>query len=115
MNPFQWLALSALGAVLLAEVAGWLRRPGFRLAQAFRCLVWLAAGVAIYDPDLMQRAASAVGITRGTDLVLYLAVLGFLGASFFLYARHVKLQGQVTQLVRHLAIRDARRGEGQDS
>jgi hypothetical protein len=112
VTPFQWLALSALGAVLLAEAVGWLRRPTFGYARLFRCLVWLGAGVAIYDPALLQGAASALGITRGADLVLYLAVLGFLGASFYFYARYLRLQGQLTQLIRHIAIREAQRGEG---
>jgi len=115
MNLFQWLALSALGTVLLAEAVGWLRRPGFGFARVFRCLVWLAAGAAIYDPDLTSRLARLVGITRGADLVLYLAVLAFLGVSFFFYARTVRLQGQMTELVRHIALREARQGEAKES
>jgi hypothetical protein len=115
MTPFQWLALSALGVVLLAETVGWLRRPGFGFARTFRCLVWLGAGLAIYDPDLLQRAASAVGITRGADLVFYLAVLTFLGVSFYFYSRYVRLQTQMTELVRHIAVREARRGEEKQS
>ncbi len=108
MNPFQWLALSGLAIVLLAEILGWARRPGFRWAQVFRCVVWLTAAVVIYDPALSQLAASAVGITRGADLVFYLAVLAFLGVSFFFYSRYVRLQTQMTELVRHIAIREAR-------
>ncbi len=115
MNLFQWFALSALGLILLVEAIGWLRRPGMRRARTFRCLIWIAAAVAIYDPGLPQRAATAVGITRGADLVFYLAVLGFLGVSFYFYAGQVYLQRQVTELVRHIAIREARQGEEKES
>ena len=113
MTPFQWLALTALGVILLAELIGWVRRPGFGFARTFRCLIWLGAGVAIYDPNLLQAIASAVGITRGADLVFYLAVLAFLGVSFYFYSRYVRLQTQMTELVRHIAVSEARRGKEQ--
>jgi hypothetical protein len=111
MTPFQWLALTALSVVLLAEVVSWLRRPSFGFARAFRCFVWLCAGLAVYDPALLQHVASAVGITRGADLVFYVAVLAFLGVSFYFYSRYVRLQTQMTQLVRYMALREAQRGE----
>jgi hypothetical protein len=54
--------------------------------------------------------ATAVGIGRGADAVLYLFVFAFLVTAFYFYARQVKLQRQVTELVRHIAIHEARRG-----
>ena len=114
MTRFQLLALSALGCVLVVEVIFWLRRPRFGFARLFRCAVWVGAGVAIADPYLLQRAASAVGITRGADLVFYLAVLAFLGVSFYFYSRYVKLQAQITELVRHVALREAQHGQEKD-
>jgi hypothetical protein len=114
MTLFQWLALTALTAVLVLELVAGLRRPQFGFSRLFRCLVWLGAGVAIYDPELLQATASIVGITRGADLVFYVAVLAFVGVSFYFYARYVSLQAQLTELVRHVAIREARRGGAED-
>jgi hypothetical protein len=113
MNLFQWLTLPAVAAVLLWELLDRKRRtasPGF---WAIRCLVWLAAGAAIADPYLVQLLATAVGIGRGTDAVIYLFVLMFLATSFYFYWQKVILQRQITQLVRHIALQEARRGQGQ--
>ena len=49
--------------------------PGFWM---LRCLVWIGAALAIADPAMVQRIASLTGIATGTNLVLYLFVLGFL-------------------------------------
>ena len=76
----------------------------------FRMLIWLAAGVAIADPDLVQRLAGIAGIDRGADLVFYVFVLVFLAVSLYFYARNAQLQRELTEVVRHLAILEARRG-----
>lgn len=110
MSIFQYLALTLLGLLVVAEIIalarGWTRR-GIGL---LRLAVWLLAGVAIADPNLVQHIASAVGIGRGADAVLYLFVLAFLVTAFYFYSRQVKLQRQVTELLRHIAIQEARRG-----
>jgi hypothetical protein len=109
-TPFQWIAVPALTLVLLWELAGWLRTPSWRSQRVLRMLIWLSAALAIADPDLTQRLATAVGITRGADLVFYLFVLLFIVVSFYFYARHIRTQRLLTELVRHLAIQEARRG-----
>lgn len=111
MNLFQWITLPLLGVLFLWEVRNVLfRRPSFRLDRLIRCVVWAGAFVAIADPNLTVTVANFVGINRGTDLVLYAFVLAFLGVSFYFYSRSLRLERQVTDLVRHLAIAEARRG-----
>jgi hypothetical protein len=104
---FQVLALILLAAVVVGEsivrIRGWL----------IRCIIlWLPAGLAIYDPDIVQAVATAIGIGRGADVVLYVFVLAFLVTSVIWYAAHARLQRQLTEVVRHLAIQEARRGQG---
>ena len=108
MNAFQWITVPLLGLLFLLDLWRLLRRPGFRTDRVLRCLTWLAAGVAIYDPDLTVKAARAVGIESGAHLVLYVFVLVFLAVAFHLYARTVRLERQMTDLVRHIAVSDAR-------
>jgi hypothetical protein len=110
LTPFQKLALPPLVALLVLEAAGFRRDPASRGVRALRAVVWLAAGVTIAWPDLTMHVANALGIGRGTDLVLYLFALAFLGAAFYFYSRLVRVQRQITQLVRHTAIQEARRG-----
>jgi hypothetical protein len=109
MTVFQALALAFLGAVLAWELVRASRGAFFGSARLLRCAVWLAAAAAIAQPDLVTRIAQAIGIGRGADVVLYVFVLAFLATSFYWYSRHVLIQRQLTEVVRHLAIREARR------
>jgi hypothetical protein len=112
MNLFQWVTISFLAALLLWEVLGIWRGIGSRAFWLFRCLVWITAGVAIAHPELVQDVAETIGIGRGADVLLYLFVLAFLVTSFAFYANQVRLQRQLTEVVRFLAIQQARQGGG---
>ncbi len=110
MTLFQGIALTFLGILLLWEVYWFLRGWVLRGPWVVRCLVWVGAACAIAFPEVAQDLALALGITRGADLILYVFALGFLGVSFYFYSRFVRLQRQLTEMVRHVAIREARQG-----
>jgi hypothetical protein len=110
MNTFQWLALLALGLLTAGELSRLRAGAVSRASRLFRVLVWATAAAAIAFPGLVQDVASAIGIGRGADVVLYVFVLTFLATAFYFYSRQVQLQRQVTQLVRHVALSEARRG-----
>ena len=109
MTAFQWLSLGSLALVLVWElVMRATGRSNWRVALV-RCGVWIAAAIAITRPDLLQSLANRIGIRRGADLLIYLLALTFLATTFFLYSRYVRLERQVVQLVRELAILEAKR------
>jgi hypothetical protein len=114
MSVFQWLAIGFLGALVAWEIRNWLRggRPGG--AGLLRCLVWLAAAAAIARPDWVQKVAEQIGVGRGADVVLYLFVLAFLATSFYFYSRCVRLQRQLTQVVRHIALQEGQHETNDD-
>jgi len=106
---FQVAALTVIALLVLRETIDLARgRRGKRL-RLLRMLVWFSAGTAIAFPEVIQDAAILLGIGRGADAVLYVFVLVFLATTFFFYAQFAQQQQQLTQLVRHLAIRDATR------
>lgn len=107
MTVFQWLALMTLGVLVSRETIGLFRDFSGRRQALVRMGVWLSAAVAIARPGLVQSMAGAIGIGRGADVVLYLFVLGSLATTFYFYSRYVSLQRRLTQIVRHLAIREA--------
>ena len=107
MNLFQWISLIAILMLLAYELYLALNARVIRGFWAARVVTLIATGVAIYNPGIMTKLAAAIGIQRGADLVLYLTVLTFFATSIFLYARCVRLQQQITQIVRHLAIEEA--------
>jgi hypothetical protein len=110
VNLFQYVALTLLSVLIACELVLLWRSPARWGIGVVRCVVWLLAAAAIAFPKLVQDVATAIGIGRGADVVLYLFVLVFLLTSFYFYSRQVRLQRQVTAVVRHLALQEARRG-----
>jgi small membrane protein len=62
------------------------------------------AAVAVVFPDVTQRAAELVGVGRGTDLVLYLSVVGMSFVLIHYYSKFVELQRKLTDMTREVAI-----------
>jgi hypothetical protein len=103
----RMLLVVAVGLVSLALLKG---HRGAR-HQALRRLSLLAfalvAGLSVLFPQAWQRAAEAVGVGRGTDLLLYGLIVAFLGFVATSYLRFRDLQHQVTELARRLALDEA--------
>jgi len=106
---FQGVAIGVLAILLVRDLWNWSRPYPGKFVRLLRCLVWIGTGVAIADPWLVQAAATALGIGRAADAVLYIFVLAFLWVSFYLYTRCLKLEREITALTRHVAIREAER------
>lgn len=110
LTGFQVIALGILGALVLWELWRFCSGPVSWGNWLLRCAVWLAAAAAIGRPQLVQDVATALGIGRGADVVLYVSVLAFLGTSFYWYSRHLRTERRLTEVLRHLAVREARHG-----
>ena len=79
-------------------------RAGVRVL-AFVLLV--AAVVSIIVPNILQGLADLVGVTRGTDLLLYALVVLFAATTVGNYFRFRDVQRQMTAIIRAEALRDA--------
>ena len=108
---FQGIAIGVLALLLVRDLWNWSRPYPGKFVRSLRCLVWIGTGVAIADPWIVQAAATALGIGRAADAVLYVFVLAFLWVSFYLYTRCLKLEREITALTRHVAIKEAVKGE----
>ena len=111
MNNFQWIAIPALAAVLLWDVRALIRAEGLRRLHLARLGLWMLAIACVYRPDLTSRAARTLGIDRGADLVAYGFHFAFLGTTLYFYSRYLQLRATLTEVVRHLAIREAHSGD----
>ena len=108
MIAFQVVALGALLLLFVRDILLVRREVLRRPAMIFRASVLLAVGTAIAWPQVTQVVAEAIGIGRGADAALYLAVLMLLAIAFYHQTRTAELRRQLTEVVRHLAIHDAR-------
>jgi hypothetical protein len=72
-------------------------------------LIWLLALAVVIWPDLTVWVANLVGIGRGADLVVYLAVIFIVYFLFRLLLRIEKIEKNLTKLVRNESLKDYER------
>lgn len=61
---------------------------------------WLAVGVAFFTPESLTKIANLLGIGRGADLVLYVAVVVVFYLMFRIFVRLEKMEKNITKIVR---------------
>lgn len=104
MNGFQVVSLSIAGLFSLIVLVGLLRRRVNLGSALFWLAVWVAAGLAILNPEWTRIVAEALGIARGADLVFYCAILAMFIGFFLVYAKLRRLDHTMTQIVRAVAL-----------
>jgi len=76
--------------------------------RLFLIVVAIVGVVFVLNPELTTKLANLVGVGRGTDLILYLCVIAFFLAFMVLYAKVRNLEAAQTELVRQLALANAK-------
>lgn len=107
MNLFQVIGLivcASFAVSTLLTVSRGRIGPGAGLGWL---LLWLAAGLAIAWPETTVLVARLLGISRGADLVFYVAILGMIVGFFSVYLRLRRIESNVTSLVRRIAVDEA--------
>ncbi len=104
----QYLLLVSLGAALGLT---WRRAKQGALsffAAALWSGFWIASAVLVLRPEFASAFASLLGVGRGVDAVIYLAILGLFYLVFRVFLRIDKIERDITLLVRKesLAARD---------
>jgi len=78
-------------ALKISEFIGWL-------------VIWIIILVVFWLPQTTSYLAFLLGIGRGVDLAVYMAILICFYLIFRLYLKSDKQQKEITKLVRHLAL-----------
>lgn len=110
MLTFQLIVIPLLMLVALSELRAIFRVGMGRLYHTVRFFIIVAAIVAIWLPDLTGWAAQLVGITRGTDLVIYVFMLFTIAALFRLYTAQFLLEQRIARMARVDALANAKPG-----
>ena len=94
-----------LAALFVTWRRAWQRviRPG----EAFVwTIVWGGAAITISLPMVSGRLAAVFGVGRGADFIVYSSVALLYLLVFRLFVDHVKVERQLTLIVRREALRD---------
>ncbi|MBA2115367.1 DUF2304 domain-containing protein [Bremerella alba] len=111
MNLFQWVAITFIAASLMVEIIRAVRSKRMNWAKSFRISIWIAAAICVLNPGIVTRLAHTIGIGRGADILIYVVTLTFIATTFYFYSRYMRLQRQITDLTRYLAIHEAKQPE----
>jgi hypothetical protein len=69
-------------------------------------ILWSAILSVVLRPEIAVVFAHKLGVGRGTDVVVYLAVASLFYMQFRLFARSEDQERQITKLARELALKD---------
>ncbi|GCD94300.1 DUF2304 domain-containing protein [Embleya hyalina] len=102
-----FLLLCAAG-LLTTFVLQW-DRVRTRAWKRIAFLLFVGTNVyAVLRPNDITWMANRVGVGRGTDLIIYLLVVGVAFMTLNTYLRFRSLERKLTELARNVALRDAR-------
>jgi len=81
-----------------------------RAGKKLLFLLFIAGGIAaVVQPNLLTKLAHAVGVGRGTDLLLYGLVLAFCFVTLNVYLKFKDYEARLGKLAREIAILEAKR------
>jgi hypothetical protein len=74
-------------------------------------LLWVVAIAVTLVPNLANMLANVVGIGRGADVIVYTAIVLLTYTVYRLMLRQQKISAEMTELVRAVAIHNAKKPE----
>ena len=107
MTPFQIFLIVALGLATTVILHAMITHRIGRFAGMVVILILIAGIMASISPNQTTSIAKAIGISRGTDLLLYIMVLAVLQGFLLVYLRLRRVRRELTILVRKLALLEA--------
>lgn len=104
----KWLLVPALVLAVMLSLRARASLRGQARRKILAALTMLAGVVAVLFPDLLQTMADWVGVTRGTDLMLYALALVIIYLVGSTSVRFREQESRLVALARQVALADAR-------
>ena len=110
MTLFQTIFVPVCGLVAVVVLVRTVRSQILLRNGLSWTAVWLGAALLIARPGITQIIAAWLGIGRGADLILYLAILAGLLTSFYFYLRFRRMETMLTGILRREALQRPQKG-----
>lgn len=107
MSLIQFFAIIFCFFALWRVIAKFRRRELKISEFVMWSVFWAAVGVAFVIPESLTKLANLLGIGRGADLVLYVAVVVMFYLMFRIFVRLEKMEREITKVVRQDALASA--------
>ena len=103
----QIILLSILSSICLLMIFLVLSELNNKFAKLSLIILYLFAPIFLWYPDLSSEISQAFGIGRGLDLIVLLFIFVTGNSLYFVFSSLFKQQKMITELTRHLALREA--------
>jgi len=108
MTIFQILILILIAVVVYKATRRLIKKDLTVWLYLLWLSLWLVVAVFVVWPGILSQLAYWAGIGRGVDLIIYLAIFGLFYLIFKLNLRLDKMERNISELVRKLAINHAK-------
>lgn len=101
------ILLASLAGAALVLIRGKRTALSLLMRRSLTLAVLLIGAVAVAFPSAVTEVAQAVGVGRGSDLLLYLLCVTFLFVTIALYLRLNEMHDRYVDLARQLALHES--------
>jgi hypothetical protein len=104
MTLFSYVVLIVMAAFLAKTLRKRHRGHLTVIESLFWSTLWVVIAGVAFLPGVLSWLASLVGVGRGVDLLVYLSIIALFYISFKVYDKIHRVEEEITELVRELAI-----------
>lgn len=109
-------ALIVLGSLGMLNLFVQLSKKNIEVSHSIKWFVaWMSMIVIAIEPEIANRLANLFGIGRGADLIMYGAFIFLFFLIFKILLRLNKMDKQISKLVTHIAVKDAKKNHNNES
>ncbi len=109
MLPIQFFVL-LFSVFAISRVILRARDKQIKLSQEiFWIVIWVAAIVFAFIPNVTSRISNLIGIGRGMDFIMAISIVVLFYMVFRLYVYHRNVEENLTKLVRKVAIENPKK------
>jgi len=108
MSIFQILIVLILAFIVIKTIYRFIKKDFSFWLFILMISFWLIICLLVIYPEILSYLSSNLGIGRGTDLAVYLAILAIIYLIFKYNVRISHLEKKITQIVRNNALKNAK-------
>ena len=107
MMLVQFLAAGLIILIIVKTLADFKKNKINRRGFLFWLTLWLVMLVMVIQPQVTGFLAGFLGVGRGIDVAVYFSILLIFFILFKIIADLEKIRHEITEIVRHFALKDA--------